>query len=268
VNGWTILDLQALKDNENPPIKLDYSVFIGEKEKVETYLEDHTPKPTTQGIIYYTDNKLDPKIMGKCQKQLLKMNIPIVSCSLLPIEFGKNIVLSLERGYLTMFKQILTALENSDADIIYFCEHDVLYHSSHFNFIPPNNNQFYYNENVWKVDYSSGKAIHYDCKQTSGLVGYRDLLLEHYRKRVQLVEKHGFSRAMGFEPGTHSRAERVDNYASESYFSEFPNIDIRHTTNLTESRWNQDQFRNSVKNWIEQDNVPGWGHFWHFWKRV
>lgn len=219
-------------------------------------------------IVYYTDNKLSKDIFEKCQKQLTKMNLPIVSCSLQPIDFGDNIVLDLERGYLTMFKQILAALERSTADVIFFCEHDVLYHPSHFRFNPMSNETFYYNQNVWKVDIKTGKAVHYDCSQTSGLVAYRDLLLSHYRKRVELVEKNGFTRAMGFEPGTHRREERVDNFGSEVFKSEYPNVDIRHAGNLTESRWDPGQFRNPVKNWIEDDNIPGWGHLWHFWKRI
>jgi len=75
-----------------------------------------------------------------------------------------------------------------------------------------------------------------------------------------MVEKNGFSRNMGFEPGTHGRAERVDDYKSGSWESEFPNIDIRHDKNLTPSRWGKEQFRNQkyTKGWQETDEVPGW----------
>ena len=67
-----------------------------------------------KGIIYYTDNRLQLKIAHACQKQLKKMGLPIVSASLKPMVFGdKNIHLPLERGSLTMFKQILAALEAS-----------------------------------------------------------------------------------------------------------------------------------------------------------
>ncbi len=160
-----------------------------------------------------------------------------------------------------MFKQILIGLELSDAEIIFFCEHDVLYHPSHFDFVPPQNDVFYYNENVWKVDANDGKALFYHTTQTSGLCAYRNLLLEHYRKRVDRVEEHGFSRKMGFEPGTHGRPERVDDYKAESWMASLPNVDIRHENNLTPSRWRQDQFRNrrSCQGWTESKKVPGWG---------
>jgi hypothetical protein len=252
VPGWTQEELGRLKE--------DAPVIV--KSKPAEHL--------TKGIIYYTDNKIDEKIFLACQKQLKKSQLPIVSCSLKPIDFGKNIVLPLERGYLTMFKQILTALENSDTDIVFFCEHDVLYHPSHFEFTPPEKDKYYYNINVWKVRMSDGHGLHYDCQQLSGLCVYRDLAIQHYKKRIELVEDDGFSRAMGFEPGTHNREERVDDYKAESYRSTFPIIDLRHDGNLTKSRWKKEEFRNQkyTTGWLEKDNVPGWGHLWHFWKKI
>jgi glycosyltransferase involved in cell wall biosynthesis len=214
----------------------------------------------SKGIIYYTDGEVSADIDAAVKKQLLLPGLPIVSASLTPIDFGQNVVVDGERGVLTMFKQILAALEASSAEVIFFCEHDVLYHPSHFEFTPPKSDVFfYYNENTWKVDYESGKALFYYCKQTSGLCAYRELLLEHYRKRVQLVEQSGYSSKMGFEPGTHNREERVDDTKAEAWMSEYPNIDIRHGNNLTPSRWSKDQFRNEPKGWVEADAVPGWG---------
>ena len=102
--------------------------------------------------------------------------------------FGDNIVLPLERGYLTMFKQILAGLEELKTDVVFLCEHDVLYHPSHFLFTPPKKDVYYYNTNVWKVRYDDGHALHYDCKQTSGLCAYRELLVQHYRERVRKTE--------------------------------------------------------------------------------
>jgi hypothetical protein len=144
---------------------------------------------------------------------------------------------------------------------VFFCEHDVLYHPSHFDFTPNGDDVFYYNENTWKVDANDGRALFYYCRQTSGLCAKRDLLLEHYRKRVAMVEENGFTRKMGFEPGTHRRSARVDDYKSEAWMSEYPNIDIRHGKNLTPSRWKQEQFRNkkNCRGWKEADEVPGWG---------
>ena len=235
------------------------------KEKDHLFVPAVIHREPTKGIVYYTDNRLDDNIMRACQKQLeqaARNCCKIVSVSLQPIDFGENIVLPLERGYLTMFKQILAGLEAIDTDIVFFAEHDVLYHESHFDFVPEKRDVFYYNRHVYKVRLSDGFSLHYDCDQTSGLSAYRSLLLDHYRKRVEVVERTGFSRKIGFEPGTHRRAERIDDYTSEFWFSACPNLDIRHGKNLTESRWRQDQFRNksTCQNWIETtvDKIPGW----------
>jgi hypothetical protein len=215
----------------------------------------------TKGIIYYTDNRLEPQIMSACQQQLKKSDLPIVSASLKPLGFGENVTLDAERGPLTMFRQILAALEACEADVVFFAEHDVMYHPSHFEFVPERKDLFYYNNNVWKVDAETGRALFHYSNHTSQLCAYRDLLLEHYHKRVELVEQNGFSRRMGFEPGTHGRKERVDDYKCKTWMSEVPNLDLRHKHNLTQTRWRKDQFRNQryTKGWTIADKVPGWG---------
>jgi glycosyltransferase involved in cell wall biosynthesis len=216
-----------------------------------------TPKENlTKGIVYYTDNQCDETIMTAVQKQInsCRNGHPLVSVSLKPIDFGENIVFNAERGQLTMFKQILAGLEKSTADVIFMCEHDVLYHKSHFDFIPTRDDIFYYNDNKWKVDFESGQALFYHCAQTSGLCAYRNLLIDHYRKRVEKVEKEGYNRSMGYEPGTHTKQFELWN-------SKVANIDIRHKNCLTRNRWSQDQFRNkdTCLGWQMADEVPGWG---------
>lgn len=224
-----------------------------------------TFKSPAKGIIYYTDNHLNLKIARTVQKQLNSIGLPIVSASLKKMSFGtKNIYFPhLKRGYLTMAKQILTALEHSKSEVIFFCEHDVLYHPSHFNFLPPKKDVYYYNVNVWKVRLEDGHALKVDdCRQLSGLCAYRELLLEHFKKRVERLEKKGYSTAIGFEPGTHNRPDRIDDYKSDKWESAFPNIDIRHGGNLTPSRWKKAQFRGQryTIGWTESDSklIPGW----------
>lgn len=278
IPGWTEEELQAQKESEksetgkswqlsshqlnnqlhNPTIQSIYQPHIDAQFNVAKGL-------TSKGIVYYTDNRLDALIAQAVQSQIINSvnSHEIVSVSLQPIRgFGENIVLDEERGILTMFKQILAGLQASEADIIFFCEHDCLYHPSHFDFTPPREDTFYYNTNVFKVRLSDGHALRVDdCKQTSGLCAYRSLLLEHYQKRVETVEQQGFTRRMGFEPGTHGRKERIDDYKAESWQSEYPNIDIRHEHCLTPSRWRKDQFRNQryTVGWTEASEVPGWG---------
>ena len=222
-------------------------------------------KTTMKGIIYYTDNRLDEPMFFVVQKQISKSGLPIVSCSLRPINFGRNIVLDLEPGPVTMVKQILAALEASESPYIFFCEHDVLYHLSHFDFIPLNDNIFYYNTNAWRWDYSSNKVIAYDhfCS-LSGLCVSRKKALEHYRKRLAVIYEKGFdkipgknpnwARKMGYEP-----SKKTGEMIAE-WRSEYPNIDIRHKRTMTPIKMTLESFIHKPTGWREStiDQLPGW----------
>jgi len=213
------------------------------------------------GCVYYTNNIINPEIFNAVQKQLSLFKGPIVSVSHKPIDFGTNIVVNLESSILSMFKQILIGVENIKADIIYLTEHDILYHPSHFDFKPINPDRFYYNVNTWKVCSKTGQALFYYTKQVSGLCGYKKIMVDHYRNRIKKVEKEGFSRRMGFEPGTWQPPRGVDSYRSHTYMSQVANIDIRHNNNITANRWDKSKFRNksSTLGWRLSDKVPGWG---------
>jgi glycosyltransferase involved in cell wall biosynthesis len=273
VKGWTEKDLKKLKANDaqfyakKAGLKLDIKPI--KKKPVKSKLIKKLGKSgviysaqPSKGIIYYTDNDLEPKMAKAVQDQLLRisqeLNLPIVSASLKPMRwFGeKNIYFpSLKKSHFAMFKQILGALENSTAEIIFFCEHDVLYHPSHFDFIPPTKDKFYYNQNFWKLRVEDGHALHYDANQVNGMCAYRELAIKEYRKRVKIVEEDGYHRNMGFEPGTHD-----DNFGI--WKSIFPIIDIRHRKNLTKNRWRQDEFhyQKNCHGWRETDEeIPGWG---------
>lgn len=216
------------------------------------------------GLVYYTDSRIDERLASYVRRQISRScnGHNVVSVSLnKPVPFGKNICLQAERGQLTMFKQILAGLEACEAEYVFLVEHDVLYHPSHFTFVPPRDDVYYYNTNTWKVDAETGRALYYLCQQTLGLCASRKLLLQHYRARVERVEREGWSMSIGYEPGTHSRPRGIDDYKAESWVSEYPNIDIRHGKNLTKTRWSQDEFRNKryCTGWMEASGVPGWG---------
>ncbi len=237
--------------------------------KLQWLVDKFAPVPdwhdNFKGIVYYTDNRLSLKIARHVQKQLRGIskedNIPIVSASLKPMEhMGKNIVIKGEPGPLTLFKQILAALEASTADIIFHCEHDVLYHPSHFDFIPPRKDMFYYNHNFWRVRTSDGFAVHWDANQVSGLCAYREHLLNYYRERIKDIDKNGFDRS--YEPGGRDKSQY------EVWRSEYPNIDIRHKGNLTKSKWSPADFRDksTCVNWQETtvDKITGWDNLPNF----
>lgn len=221
------------------------------KRKGEEFYQLH--KPMKKGIIFYTDNQLNLHIAHRVQRQLRSIGLPIVSCSLKPMpKMGKNIVINRERGYETMFIQILTALEASDADIIFFCEHDVLYNKDYFEFTPPDKDTWYYNQNWVKV-FNDGLVLRWQADQVSQICVYRVVAIDFYRKRLETFRAGKFDRK--FEPMSGSGAK--------TWYSKYPNIDIRHSSNLTYSKKSLADFRDKTTakgfKQLTLKDIEGWG---------
>jgi hypothetical protein len=250
-----------------------------QKHDLEWLLEKFKPVPTwhdepkivqklnnlSKGIVYYTDNNPDESILRACQESILNSmngnNFPILSISQKPIDFGTNIALDLKRSILSMHKQILKGLEECETDIIFMVEHDLLYHSTHFDFTPTDPNRFYYDRSLWALCTQTGKAVFYHRDVPSMLCAYRDLLLEHYRRKVAYVENNGHRAKLGFSPPKGLPKEmRIGK--SKSYMAELPSIDIRHDKTLTRRRMHKSQFRSerSCRGWTEAYEIPGWGN--------
>jgi hypothetical protein len=218
----------------------------------------------TKGLVYYTDNTPEEKILLACQKQLERCmkewKFPLYSISQKPIDFGINIVMDLPRSAPSMFKQILIGLQECKTDIVFLIEHDVLYHPSHFEFTPEKTDHFYYNRNEWRVSSVTGKAVFYQHNDVSQLCARRNLLLDHYTRVVDLTEKGGFRFSYGFSPPKGLPREKQNKHYG-TYMSRVPNLDIRHPNAFTRQRMNKSEFRSerSCRGWTESDSVPGWG---------
>lgn len=220
-----------------------------------------------KALIYYTDCRLDPAIMQVCQEQLKNsFDGEIVSVSLnKSIDFGKNIVLEGEKhSYPTMVKQIIMALEASTGKYVFFCEHDVLYPKSHFNFTPFSDDIFYYNSNVWRWKLLDDKAITYDrMLPLSVMCCNRQFALDHYRMRAKKIEELGWHkersreprwvRRIGYEPGTKKKKRgglTDDDFGT--WYSETSVIDIRHKKSFSRPKISLDEFKHEPNNWQEK----------------
>lgn len=222
----------------------------------------HTGGPT-KGLCFYTDNRVDPEILNAVKTQLIASTNghPIVTVSLKPLDFGKNIVLNLQRGHLAMAKQQLAGLEVLDTDIVFMIEHDILYPACHFDFTPPRKDVFYYNLNWWKVRVSDGQALHFKAKQVSGLCAYRNILIDYYRNRVRMIESGEIGGRRHFEPGgRHKDAyDKLTDKGFDTWFSEIPYVDIRHDRAVTRNIFDPSGYRGRVIDWTLQDEIPHWG---------
>lgn len=227
-----------------------------------------------KGVIYYSDFHADPKIIEVCQKHLRQsFDGEIISATLGPSDFGdKNLVLEGMRSWPTAVRQIVAALKESSADVVFFTEHDVLYNKTHFELTPESDKIFYYNINNWRWDYPDDRIVQYDgLTSLSQMFGYKSLILDHFQKRLDRIEKEGWEiiegrqphwqRALGYEPGTKRR--RIGGFSDDTHEkkrSTVPNIDIRHKDTLTSRKTKLEDFKHQPTNFVETtlNNIPGW----------
>ena len=223
-----------------------------------------------KSICFYTHNICDPGIFKASQETIRRSALPIVSVSLKPLgNMGKNIVLDLTPGVITYTKQILTALENTESKYVFFTEHDVLYSLDHFDFVPPTEDTYYFNENVLRWDFPKDRLIGYNgLRSLSGMCCNRELALNYYRTKLELIKRKGWEegrdprwmRVIGYEPGKSRRRGGFLDEKVDSWRSKFPLIDIRHGKTVTKPKVHLSSFRHKPQNWkeIKLSEVDGW----------
>lgn len=227
----------------------------------------------TRGIIYYTDNRIGGPIVSNSRKTIKAAGLPITSCSLnRPIRFGDNYVHKGNRSYPTMLQQVITVLKNSKEDYVFFTEHDVLYHETHWDFTPLKDDIYYYNVNNWRWRYPTDRAIFYQwLPSLSQLCCNRELALDHFERRLKRAIDDGldfnrsreprWARVWGYEPGTKpTRRGGFSDEKMEMRLSRYPNIDIRHPHTLSKTKTRLNEFKHEPFGWTEVDvrRIPGW----------
>jgi hypothetical protein len=241
-------------------------------------------------ILYLTDSVLDPWLAERCRELLLKAScgLPIVSVSQKPLDFGENVCVGeLGRSGLSMDKQTLTGLSRITTRFVAIAEHDCIYSPEHFKWTPPDEENFFYNDNVWLCQYRNPLHPQWDGmfsyvrgrRVQSQLVCSTGLLLGATKEKIGIlgdpswVKRNG-ARAIG-EPGTadFTRTMRLSKYKSlrpiqislKRYITEHsardfrtvvPNIDIRHGGNFTGQRRGKKR-RFELEPWGAIENILG-----------
>lgn len=123
-------------------------------------------------IIYYTSNREDENFEAKIRKKLLEVcgNIPIISVSHKPINFGKNICIGDQiPSNATLFRQLLLGCREAKTPFVINAEADFLYCPEYFTLVPPKKDKIYRYNNIrivyknhygfFRKDYSEGAQI-------------------------------------------------------------------------------------------------------------
>ena len=107
---------------------------------------------TRSTIIYYTSNREKPDFEERVRENILKVkgDLPIISVSHKPIDFGKNICVGdVGTSGFNMFRQVQIALREADTDFVISAESDCLYPPDYFQFIPPRLDMCYRTDNLY-----------------------------------------------------------------------------------------------------------------------
>ncbi len=226
-------------------------------------------------IVYYADNSLKSDLEERCQYYLLKAaeGKRIISVSQKPLQFGDNICVGdIGRSHLSLFKQILIGVEQVKTKYLALAEHDCLWTSEHFDWIPPKDDKFFYNLNHWIVQWSGsnidGMYSYYRRKVLSMMIANTELTLQAARDKVLMIEsgamiQKGQPGACEFGVCDNRKAfvdylaslkdfgKDIGSYRAEGFRTVNPNIDIRHGGNFSGSR----RGRNRCY------SIPYWGEF-------
>jgi len=166
------------------------------------------------------DNSASKKIMGFAFESLQKA---LVNGQTITIEKSPK----KPRSHLTLYEQILQGLLNTDSKYVFIVEQDVLYHKSHFDFVPTNDDTFYYQTNHYCLDKDG--YFKFGTELLSMLVCNRKLLIENIKTRIEALNK-GWN-LVWTEPGISDPEGKKYNVGY--YRAECPSINIRHKSNFT-----------------------------------
>jgi len=138
-------------------------------------------------IIYCSSNREAPEFEQRIRDNILKAtDLPIISVSQKPIDFGKNIVVGdVGASGFNFFRQSLIACEAATTEFVVSAEADCLYPPDYFTYRPPRDDVCYRNNNL----YVMGQERTYFYKKEEGATHAQIIGREFYIKRLKELFK-------------------------------------------------------------------------------
>lgn len=189
-------------------------------------------------VIYYTANVINDYFMRNTQYQLLKSagDIPIISISRKPMNFGKNTWVDLDRNHFNIYRQALMGAKQATTKYVALCEDDVLYTPEHFKYRPKK--PFAYNMNFWNIT-TWGEPM---FTQKSGgrrnlgqLICEREAFIEAMEERFKKYPNPSGKELKDIwaEPSKYEKHLGVTMQEWEPFYTNPPNIMFSHQTSLS-----------------------------------
>jgi hypothetical protein len=184
------------------------------------------------------------------------------------------------RSWLSLYKQLYAGLEKAQTKNVVIAEHDVLYVREHLLFEPLRDDIFYYNCNVWLVQWGgnhpelNGMYSYWPNRYClSQLVCNRQLFLNWVENVLSLLGDDFNKQLMHAEPGICSERELetvrkrardgkasylhiylkdyLEKFKKDTFETKVPILDIRHRSNFSGPR------RGGRRRYL----LPYWGEF-------
>lgn len=214
-------------------------------------------------ILYYTANKISEYFMRNVQYDLacvINGEIPIISISQKPIDFGSNICVGeIGASAYNVYVQILAGAYLARTKYVACCEDDTLYSFEHFTIRPPDD-AFYYNINRWILE-EYGLYRYRRRTTMCACIAPTDLLISTLEERFDKYPEDPKTGLPFGEPGRVEDRLRLS-YKKRIFFNtELPILTFNHKHGLGRPR-------KAYEVDTQQPELHPWGNAKELWRRI
>jgi hypothetical protein len=215
-------------------------------------------------IIHYTANRISERFAANIRAELLSWlpkQIPIISVSQKPLDFGQNICCAnLEYSIYSIYQQILIGAEAASTPYIMCHEDDALYNTEHFLCRPPLDT-FLYNQHRWIIDHDIYFLRH--RTNMSGCIAPRVLLIRTLKERFDKYKSLPEGLPFG-EPGRFERQLGLTPVKIKRIKTKTPTIVFNHKKGVGGVR----RPRMGKNGDIITSELPYWGRASDLWNSI
>jgi hypothetical protein len=192
-------------------------------------------------IIYYTSNREEPEFEKWVQETLLKAagDLPIISVSQKPIDFGENICVGdIGATATNMLLQIQTGAKKATTPFVSTAEADCLYHKSYYDFKPKSENTIYRSDELYILWIEKPGYFYLKSRKEIGGITGRKYLISVIDKLLAKPFKH--------------LSNVINEYSESEYFhSEIPMVSLKTKNGM--------HYGSSINRKKSQRELPYWG---------
>jgi hypothetical protein len=201
-------------------------------------------------IIYYTSNRECEEFESRIRANILANcgDLPIVSVSQKPIDFGDNIVVGdIGVSGFNMFRQVQIACEAAKTPLVISCEADCLYPPDYFTTIPHRIDTCFRDKNL----YVMGQHRTYFYKKEEGATHAQVIGREFYLETLYRLFKGAPDWSVEERNFPKERWRKEDVFDSIEYYETFnPVVQVKTSQSMR-------HYTNSDR--VERHEIPYWG---------